>query len=192
MKKETYKPIIFSTPMVRAILAGNKTETRRVMKPQPDQMKICVNVRTLRWHIFNGSEFNLPVCPFGVIGGRLWVREKFTVLDDGYVMFAANHPEKYLKDECGDVKWKPSIHMPERFARLILLVEEILIEPLQSINQTAIVQEGAASKTDNAIDAKAKWVMLWDSINEKRGFGWDTNPWVWVVRYSVDEIREMK
>jgi len=180
--QKTVKPILFSGPMVRAIKEGFKTETRRVMRPQPALEKMWFDGMRWKWKMYLGPTVghDLPVSPYGVIGGTLWVREKFTIYYDdldldknGYVVYAA---DTWYEDSLKG-SWKPSIHMPRKYARLFLKIEDMWIEPLQDISEESVHNEGL----DNLSDFK----HLWDEINGKRGYSWDKNPWVWVIKFKV-------
>ena len=88
-------------------------------------------------------------------------------------------------------KWKPSIHMFHKYSRITLEITEISVERVQDITEAAAIAEGvdAVSMADHPRQAtmsrKADFKQLWDSINKKRGFGWESNPWVWVVKFEV-------
>ena len=182
------RPIIFSTPMVKAILAGKKTMTRRVIKPKT--LDKFINL------IWNPDE-NLNLSPWKV-GDVLWVRETWNGIRLG------NGPEYwYRADEPEDAdtgvlreRWRPSIFMPRAAARLFLKVTSIRVERLQEITEEDAIAEGVLwnrarkinelEKSNNIIDnAEALFMRLWDAINAKRGYGWDLNPWVWIVEFNV-------
>lgn len=173
------RPILFSGEMIRAILEGRKTQTRRVIKPQPE--------------FDGGFPIWWPQCPYGKKGDRLWVREAFSVCDhpQGPVCsYKADHPQdEYLK-------WRPSIHMPRCASRITLEIINIRIEQLQEISDSDALAEGVPVN-ESAISVplsgefdeketipRALYRDLWDSINAKRGFGWDVNPWVWVIEFK--------
>ena len=212
------KPILFKTEMVQAILAGRKTMTRRIIKPQPT-MYDFENHKALAFE----EPFTKPGyiavgvdrvkecpsylrCPYGQIGDVLWVRETWSQLDMDYravegklngeefkgcpIAYKANNdaPEHF---GC----WRPSIFMPRYAARLFLKVTNIRVERLQDITEEDAIAEGVLwnrakkinelEKSNNIIDnAKTLFMRLWDSINAKRGYGWDINPWVWVVEFE--------
>ena len=168
------RPILFSGEMVRAILDGRKTQTRRVVKPQPPPL--------------GGFVKN----PYGQPGDRLWVRETWA-LDDKYYYRA----DGAVGDRCG--KWKPSIHMPRAASRITLEITGVRVERLQEITISDIYAEGAitdewlewrddvsgvgmpaGSRIENERDV---WEKLWDSINGKT-YPWKSNPWVWVIEFK--------
>lgn len=158
------KPILFSTPMVQAILEGRKSQTRRVMKPQPlfytGRRYVVPDDAPKKWHDCDDI-FAAGFCPYGKPGTVLWVRETWTryyyVDESGYthydkptIYYAADgEPDigtLYDADgfELDDqrVKWKPSIHMPKEAARLFLLVKDVRVERLQEITEEDAIAEG--------------------------------------------------
>lgn len=206
------RPILFSTPMVQAILDGRKTQTRRVVKPQPPR---CTE---------NGTPYSgfqattLPIetgydltaymdnpkyigkCPYGNPGDRLWVRETWadlkTLSDDNLkgIIYRADgidhygNEDGYVDTSSEYMKWKPSIFMPKHACRLFLEVIDVRIERLQNITEEDAEKEGIQflrdiPDADETLTSKELFMCLWDSINEKRGYSWESNPWVWVVEF---------
>ncbi len=171
------KPILFSGEMVKAVLAGRKTQTRRVVKPQPNPAD---------WQRITPEGWR---CPYGSPGGTLWVREAFWECNDNN-----NDRHHYVADgpapttERRHYRKRPSIFMPRTLSRINLLVTDVRVERVQEITPEDIVAEGAwraeHSVDEDCSQAYEAWQDLWDSINAKRGFGWDTNPWVWVVDFE--------
>jgi len=165
------RPILMSAPMVRAILEGRKTMTRRIVKPP-------------KWSDAEHAGVDYP-CPYGCAGDRLWVRE--TWLPGGNISYLATSPGD------GSVKfhWKPSIHMPRRASRITLEVTGVLVERVQEISEADAKAEGCEA-TNCGMDGaegpgfsyRQTFRSLWDSINAKRGYGWDVNPHVWVVAFN--------
>jgi len=162
------RPILFSGPLVRAILAGEKTETRRVIKQ--DVLRTAGPIEALS--------------PYGVRGDHLYVREAFAV-DTGGAPPTRGVPvgRPVYRADVGDdapctvePRWRPSIHMPRHMARIWLRVEDVLVEQVQDIDEAGAVAEGVACRADFA--------ALWDRINAPRGYAWGANPWVWVVRFK--------
>jgi hypothetical protein len=167
------RPILFSAPMVRAILAGKKTQTRRVI--------------------------NRARCPFWA-GQRLWVRETFCVVDDtgtgGDVWvdyratprYSAEHPAGWenAPDDPEALKWKPSIYMPRWASRIILDVQSVRRERVCNITAEDAMREGVEADTSD-ISTVAAFARLWNTINAKRGYPWESNPWVWVVGFRMIE-----
>jgi len=111
-------------------------------------------------------------------------------------IYKANSPDYPVDIGVGEHGWKPSIHMPREAARLFLTVKDIQVERLQDITEEDVIAEGIKNVfkhhahhdgcTGIAITAnhKGQFRDLWDSINKKRGYGWDVNPWVWVVKFD--------
>ena len=202
------KPIIFSTPMVRAILEGKKTQTRRVIKPQPSNgIRKSVFVKS-GLEDGHGREIKIPYQP----GDVLWVRETWADLrgmgfDRPFAYLTDSWNSKYGEED-GDskrcrldygVKWKPSIHMPKSAARIWLEVVNVRAERLQDILCGDMKREGCIPATVTGGQwqqwQRDYWIPLWDSLNAKRGYGWDTNPWVWVVAFekiSKEEAERLK
>lgn len=167
-------PILFSTPMVRAILEGRKTQTRRVIKPQPCSNVVCC------------GSFWRPR-PYGNVSDRLWVRETWAPSPPyrSVVLYRASYdgnPEW--------VKWKSPLHMPRWATRLTLEIVHLRVERVQEISGNDAREEGVAflshdETTPRSSDERVQqFCVLWDSINAKRGFGWAQNPWVWVIGFK--------
>ena len=191
------KPIIFSTPMVQAILDGRKTQTRRVVKingypiTSPDE-SLELTKEGLIYHSINSmSGYYKPPCQPGDI---LWVREAWSEHQEYYnnsaKVFAEPH-YIYKADGVYANKWRPSIFMPREAARLFLRVKTVRVERLQEITLEDIEHEGLYcdppyTKEHYAYEPgmRIHWIKLWDSLNAKRGYGWDTNPWVWVIEFE--------
>ncbi len=172
------RPILFGAAMVRAILEGRKTQTRRAMKPQPAELRDI-----------KGQD-----CPYGRQGERLWVRETFCVDEDDQpvVLYRATDHES-----CGQ-PWRPAIFMPRSASRITLEITAVRVERLQDISEEDAKAEGAEfgfcvgrdfhepCDPEDAVASSYKqgFAFLWDSINAKRGLGWEANPWVWVVKFK--------
>jgi len=191
------RPIIFSGEMVRAILDGRKTQTRRVMKPQP----------TLdgRFWKFGGAGWSDGVnrvtpmyghslyyaCPYGVPGDRLWVRERwvterqFDHLKPRDIPSSARLTER-IKYTGFVSNWdmvRSPIHMPRWASRITLEVVSVRVERVQDISPKDCESEGVG-KDLNDIGWRYAFGSTWNAINEKRGYGWDANPWVWVIEFK--------
>jgi hypothetical protein len=220
------RPILFKGPMVKAILDGTKTQTRRVVKPQPpdDATDVFVWLAGERkpgltyapegcWYdVEAGRRFHKP-CPYGQPGDHLWVRETHYLRGrwikngrtktgrqrwrfrpaKGRAVRYVEAPPKRLGRKRGarkDQWWKrPSIFMPRWASRITLEVTGLRVERVQEITPAAAKAEGADPYLlhpwgANRIGYVAAFVNLWDSINAKRGYGWDVNPWVWVVEFK--------
>jgi len=184
MMKE--RPIIFSTESVRAILEGRKTQTRRVMNPQPDipsdyKFKHGYDDGGAYFeHIFPTSTikyYGIPFrCPFGAPGDRLWVREKWCYLEESdtkWYRADISDDEMWAYD---GFEWKSPMFMPRKFSRLTLEIVNVSCERIKSISAGDCLAEG--------YESIGKYIDEWDRLNAKRGFSWDINPWVWVIEFK--------
>ena len=181
------KPILFSTPMVQAILEGRKTQTRRVITPEPgthnNDGTIISNVPPCGFlHWINKA----PYQPDDI----LWVRETWQrCRDDEFCYFVDEliNNVTYIDEDDEPLKWKPSIHMPRAAARIFLRVTDVRVERLQDISIEDCYSEGISIEKHECgcpVQEITTYKKLWDSINAKRGYGWDTNPWVWVYEFE--------
>ncbi len=234
------RPILMSGPMVRAILDGSKTQTRRVMTPTPvfyDVVPEEILSRTAArvgepgwwWSRKGGSGVHSQrtdadfkailarspeLSPYGQPGDRLWVRE--TWYCDDYTagdfdsdlcetptpsreariarwreetFYRADGDPEFEGDENSRF-WKPSIHMPRWASRLSLEITGVRVERVQDITGDAVLAEGVEFPAANECTPDAllaRWNpfrTLWDSLNASCGYGWDVNPWVWVVAFK--------
>jgi hypothetical protein len=165
-------PILFSTPMVQAILEGRKTQTRRVIQPQPK----VINKHDFKWKNLcysgmteiHGGTFRLQN-PYGWPGDLLWVRETFQIIPPNSIFYKADKENKVKKG------WKPSIHMPKEAARIWLQIKDVRVERLQQISYADAKAEG--------VEYPHNFYDLWLKINGP--LSWDANPWVWVVEFEV-------
>jgi hypothetical protein len=159
------RPIMFGPAMVCAILAGAKTQTRRLVKMHAD-----------------GSSYNR--CRYGSPGELLWVRETWTNLArPGYQrvpVYRADGPEGDQLPE--GVHWKPSLLMPRWASRIDLEVTGVRVERLQDISAADAAAEGCVPRQMDYGDPRAAFEGLWDAINGKRA-PWASNPWVWVIAF---------
>jgi hypothetical protein len=185
------KPILFSAPMVRAILSGTKTMTRRALKPQPT----LVSDNNLHWIGEDGKCHEVRWTK----GDRLWVREAFSYDRNSIIRIGDHHgyleesPIWYWADgnpEDGDwTKPKPSIHMPRWASRITLSVTDVLVERLQDITEADAIAEGVGwhdtgSSGDNDLtvgDPIPAYSRLWDHINGPGA--WEANPWVAAISF---------
>jgi hypothetical protein len=191
-------PILFSGEMVRAILEGRKTQTRRVIRKQPHGMGSWVQ-RLAQWFFPECCPYVKIKCPYGSNGDVIWVKETFQFFNPecpspGGIVYRADGDE--------DWHWRPSIFMPRWASRIQLRVVDVRVERVQDISGKDAYEEGFAyervrieklvnqwslgeSKMPNFEGKEIDWFhQLWDSINKKRGYGWDTNPWVWVIEFE--------
>ena len=192
------KPILFNTQMVKAILEGRKTVTRRVIKPQPQGQPHRMDNSSCWPGCFADSKSANVYKPPYQPGDILYVRESwqfFPCFDcvksmcettpltyedsdsvtEGCWIYKADYIESDQKRVC----WHPSIHMPKEAARIFLRVTDVRVERLKDITATQAMNEGFADWND--------FVKLWNStINsaDRTSYGWETNPWVWVVQFE--------
>lgn len=230
--------ILFNSEMVKAILARDKTQTRRVITQVnelqnfsngPRSELLYRDKRTTLWNDMTKKRFIEKHSPYGVPGDLLYVRETWARMcsefhnsldysceeneGEHYIEYRADSgnpfPGHWDKDNIEEARaegfnpvWSPSIHMPKKYARIWLRVTNVRVERLQDITLNDARAEGiriggmvlgqammAMTGTDNMDDAQAvatqdEFVGLWNSINKKRGFPWDSNPWVWVVEFE--------
>lgn len=223
------RPILFSGEMVRAILDGRKTVTRRVVKAK--HLPFIENILGG----FLDGKWNQRPMPYGQPGDRLWVREAFVLesncgdfvdneppFKDGRpVKRESHHPEdgsplwlqphyratdptpELVNEDCPFERcandgccqhWKPSIHMPRWASRITLEVTGVRVERVQDITEEQMWAEGIERSKASPTQAstiysdyahpRRAFQLLWDEINEGRGFGWDKNPWVWVIEFK--------
>lgn len=218
MEEVKERPILFSSEMVKAILDGRKTQTRRVIKEFPvegfrwagwvvssvdkkDEGKATIAPESNSEYCITGNI--KKSCPHGKIGDILYVREAFHVwIPNGKEIphYRATNRDRI----CEELGWKPSIHMPKKFSRIKLEITGIRVERLQDITDKDCIAEGIDLKDfcvcpdDEFIDGvrfclncgkrftdiKGEFEELWDSINEKRGYGFEKNPWCWALEFK--------
>jgi hypothetical protein len=191
------KPIIFSTDMVKAILDGRKTQTRRVIKPQPTWGKVITEQeakdRALSGFDPYGFRINTPTlseaarkAPYQP-GDILWVRETWQYVDEsensGYV-YKASENGKTWEENTVEWTWRPSIHMPWEAARLLLKVTDVWPERVQDISEADAKAEGVTPINDSECGYRGAFRELWNALNAKRGYDWYTNNWVWVYTFE--------
>jgi len=187
------RPILFSGAMVRAILAGTKTQTRRVINPQPEYVQ--ADGRLLKLEEINAALWPtaiarlIPSCPHGAPGDSLWVRESLHCAHaTNEALYTADNAD-VMRDGV-EARWEwqratlPSIHMPRWACRLELKIAAVRVERVQDISDADARAEGVAKSEGVYRD---HFSFLWDSINAKRGVGWDVNPWVWVIEFTKVE-----
>lgn len=181
--RQNEKPILMSAPMVKAILDGRKSMTRRVVKPfQPVRVKNGVP------YIHQTYDHDIP-CPYGQAGDQLWLRETFSIVkEDGSdkAMYRADTPEITSEElqDIGASNWKPSIFMPRKFSRITLEITNVRVERLQEITKEDCLKEGVRAELvkDIFFPAYHNFMRLWESINGKK-YPWSSNPFVWVISF---------
>lgn len=194
------RPILFSAPMVRALLDGTKTQTRRIVKPQPDhphfykRHKLTTDDEGIEIYLTSAVMAKAIKFPYGQIGDRLWVREswqawsEFDRVKEDAISIEARERLNYLADgNVWDARSRPSIHMPRWASRITLEITGVRVERLQEISDCDAIEEGV-DRTNTSISgyAKERYKRIWGSIN---GAGsWNENPWVWVIQFKRIEV----
>lgn len=182
------RPILFSGPMVRALLEGRKTQTRRVLKPELQEAFDRAGEGILRrFPGQKGTGYE--------IGDRLYVREAWRCearLDNRAPRdIATNYPGvKYIAtcepDDFGiEGKFRQAMHMPRWASRLTLTVTDVRVQRLQEISEEDAKAEGLPHDPPGR-PSDVQFLGLWDSLNADRGFGWETNPWVVALTFTVE------
>jgi len=195
------RPILFNGAMVRAILEGRKTVTRRAVKGM-----------ALDWldeDMFTAEYVaeHSGLCPFGEPGDRLWVRETFAALSAGEyepvkprygygqeIRFAATDPLSDCDVGVRGYAWRPSIHMPRWACRILLEVTDVRVERLQDITYEQAAAEGIQRDhrmwfaTDEGGKAFQHPEHAFAELWRKTGGDWHANPWVWVVEFKRMEV----
>lgn len=189
------KPILFNTEMVRAILDGRKSCTRRLVKPQPDEKHTyplgfatdSTEKRDVGYFGFGIDEYGGSIQyvkpPYGYAPGDiLYVRE--TWCDDRQFTHDSTPGRYFYKaSESENFKWKPSIHMPKEAARILLKVTDVRVERLQDMTDDDAEAEGCFDYTSTALG----FFYVWDSTIKKSDidrYGWNANPWVWAIEFE--------
>lgn len=208
------KPILFNTEMVRAILDGRKSCTRRIVKGFiPNNAvwgytaftpKGCISCRGTFADGYGEKFFKPPYQPGDILYIReTWERFECWNCDGDERGNCPKEPKKSVLDKTcgcymyratdeisGDAKWHPSIHMPKEAARIWLEVTNVRAERLWEISADGIRNEGLSSAAVHCGDmeiALKEWEKLWNSTIPKKDidrYGWDANPWVWVIEFE--------
>ncbi|EJI4916720.1 hypothetical protein [Klebsiella pneumoniae] len=208
MTKITERGMIFNAEMVRAILDGRKTQTRRPIKwKQTRFTEIGEREDGSKWPWSEDAEHDFDFwhpCPFGSVGDRIWVRETFQGplfdfdLMDSYCkdstpfeksefcVYKADGvpaPEFYDADDELHCCWRPSIHMPRWASRILLEITDVRVERLKSISDRDALREGCSAADMKSGDCVADvFARLWASIYGSDS--WNANPWVWVIEFK--------
>jgi hypothetical protein len=192
------RPILFSAEMVRAILDGRKTQTRRIVKPQPEAM----HHDTEKWELampgcrpLFPASFAEAYCRHGRIGDKLWVRETWQYTgpelnDEPGNVYRATDPDW---ESMEGWKWKPSIHMPRCASRITLEITGVRVERLQDIGEEDAKSEGIYASSNGlrfmnykhgVVDVckpEFSFMTLWQSLYGDES--WNANPFVWVIEF---------
>ncbi|PHH04072.1 hypothetical protein [Leclercia adecarboxylata] len=205
MTKITERGMIFNAEMVRALLDGRKTQTRRIMKVQPDTPEFGLR-RIIESSIANeiGMYFwsqddargikarSKPFsCPYGGVGDRIWVRETWAEAGAGapdLKLYRANYPAHVPSHyenvpPAEEIRWTPSIHMPRCASRILLEITDVRVERLNSISEEDAKAEGAPTECCVIGDKHfLGFRSLWKNIYGNDS--WQANPWVWVIEFK--------
>ncbi|TXU38773.1 hypothetical protein D4M88_01765 [Enterobacter roggenkampii] len=192
--------MIFNGEMVRAILDGRKTQTRRIMKNQPagDFPQTPALIRNVvgagfQWYGHYG-ESGIFNCPFGAVGDRIWVRETWAEAGASapdLKLYRANYPEHVPTHyenvpPADEIRWTPSIHMPRWASRLTLEITGVRVERLRDLNEEDAKSEGITPPSGGVLpgwEYRINFRDLWMSIYGADN--WEANPWVWVIEFKV-------
>ncbi|CDL52071.1 Phage-related protein [Klebsiella pneumoniae ISC21] len=198
MTKITERGMIFNAEMVRAILDGRKTQTRRPIKwKQTRFTEVGEREDGSKWPWSEDAEHACDFwhpCPFGAVGDRIWVRE--TWADTGasapdLKLYRANYPEHVPSiyenvPQAKEIRWTPSIHMPRTASRILLEITDVRVERLRSMSQDDARAEGVIAAS-GPMEAGLAFRELWDSIYGEES--WKANPWVWVIKFKrIEEL----
>lgn len=196
------RPILFSAPMIRAILDGRKTQTRRMVRPVGDDESFVLVDHGNGWWPYrsddgesafhtvkrNGDYYQDETphsCRYGKPGDRLWVRETFHTVDGHSAFYRADYEHNPKGDKEHGIVWTPSIHMPRWASRITLKVTDVRVERLQDISEKDAWAEGCEGFDDDVSGGKSgycEYAELWEAINGKGS--WESNPWVWVIKFQ--------
>ncbi len=199
------KPILFSTPMVKAILEGRKSQTRRVLKNPgySDKAWLSGVPHNTNETGYKVGYLKVPydelkdmigdrLCCKYEVGDRLWVRETFL---DSYAIGGEDengnpiniiYKASYDKHPNDCFNWKPSIFMFREYSRINLEVTEVRVQRLEDLTEDNAMAEGfeADEISPQCITARCRFAQLWDKLNEKRGYPWGSNAWVWAISFK--------
>jgi hypothetical protein len=210
------RPLIFSGPSVIQIQKGLKTQTRRTkglerINENPNDWSFCCRQDGI-FHFINESDQHVSLrllCPYGVPGDRLWVREMFREFDDGDVFYRThfgNSIPVHADDDPAVRKWQSSMFMPRKFSRLILEITDVRVQRVQEISEEDAKAEGMiGSPLNGKVWYRDNFAGFWDSINAKRYpktshnpkkltatlkderkrgiYSWHSNPWMWAISF---------
>ncbi|HIB9011799.1 TPA: hypothetical protein ACWYG6_004555 [Citrobacter braakii] len=200
MTKISERGMIFNAEMVRALLDGRKTQTRRPIKwKQTRFTEIGEREDGSKWPWSEDAEHACDFwhpCPFGAVGDRIWVREAFRVhsraTDVATLVYKASErnswteqtrrvPVAVCNKPATPEKWTPSLHMPRWASRILLEITGVRVERLRSMSQDDARAEGVIA-APGPMEAGLAFRELWDSIYDEES--WKANPWVWVIEFK--------
>ena len=194
MTKITERGMIFNGEMVRALLDGRKTQTRRIIKDCTvgrDQISkfIQIEKKFIGCYPEDVPELIRECCPYGVPGDRIWVRETWAEAGASapdLKLYRANYPEHVPSiyenvPPAEEIRWTPSIHMPRTASRILLEITDVRVERLRSMSQDDARAEGVIAAS-GPMEAGLAFRELWDSIYGEES--WKANPWVWVIEFK--------
>jgi len=185
----TERPMLFSAPMIRALLAGTKSQTRRVVK---DTGLYAIDAAVHGPETAARELLALASrCPYGQPGHKLWVRETHMDLGACYLFRADPGAETERALVAPGQRWKPAIHMPRAASRITLEVVNVRVERLQAISEADAMDEGIvetcggyglpAGEHFHAADPRQSYFSLWETINGPGSV--EANPWLWCVAF---------
>lgn len=205
--KQTFKPILFNTDMVQAILEDRKNQTRRtkgldIVNQDPENFKFQSFSADFNYITFKNITTGLYQSiknTIGKPGDILWVRETWQYSDDlsEPFLYRQKYEDEHLPEYHNDMKWKPSIFMPKEACRIFLKIRSIRVERLQDITREDAIKEGLYKEWDDTAywyknyyntlpsmfkNPIASFVTLWKTINGVNS--WNNNPWVWVITFE--------
>ncbi len=187
-------PILFNAQAVRAILAGTKTQTRKVIMPQPPREMVRAAVGITGWWVgwdADDNEVWSALCPYGVSGDMLWVRETFGLTPDEPPDGSEEPGIYYRADWDGtepvSFSWRSSVLMPRLASRVTLSVTDVRVQRVQNVSEEDVLAEGITREDM----AHYCWYwrpfqVMWNSVNFKRGYPWELNPWVWAITFKKE------
>lgn len=186
--------MIFNAEMVRALLDGRKTQTRRIIKDctvgrDPISKFIKIGKKFIGCYPEDVPELIRECCPYGVPGDRIWVRETWAEAGASapdLKLYRANYPEHVPSiyenvPPAEEIRWTPSIHMPRTASRIMLEITDVRVERLRSMSQDDARAEGVIAAS-GPMEAGLAFRELWDSIYGEES--WKANPWVWVIEFK--------
>jgi len=206
------RPILFSAPMVRALLGGTKTQTRRIVKTEVALGREALfaprgsNKHAPTFLLPDAADLAVGYCPYGRPGDLLWVRETFSPVPMVWTEGGVDHRSDFAYLATGDIigchKWRPSVHMPRSASRITLEITGVRVERLQDISEADALAEGVFKKigsspggemdiVETATGSTLYYAAPTQAREEFRHLwgqinghdSWTENPWVWIVEF---------